>query len=127
MQKRKAEDLEKVIGLLQELVINEMVEFMVPLAYLACLLACFFGPNAKLIGNVRNGYWQYNPIVDLDHTVKYVLTFFFVDFGSLVVSSVLLWTVCRINLYRVYSGLQKEFGWTFMVKMATSLSAVSKC
>ena len=118
-------DTDKVSKVLQELIVNEMVEFMEPLAYLASLLVCYFGPNAELIGNVRNDYWQYSKIVDLDHTIKYVMMFFFVDFASLIVATILLWTFCRINLYRAYCAIQQEFGWTFIVNMAFCLTAVS--
>ena len=124
LKKKKPDDNDKIVSLIQELVINEMVEFMVPLAYLTSLLFCYFGPNAELIGNVRSVYWQYTPIEDLEHTIKYVLIFFFVDLGSLIVSAVVLWIFCKINIYRAYCEIQKEFGWTFMILLTKSLTNV---
>ena len=52
----------KQIELLQILVINEMVECMVPITYLLCFTVAYFGPNSDLIGNIRNNYWQYNAV-----------------------------------------------------------------
>ena len=124
LKKKKPDNNDKIVSLLQELVINEMVEFMVPLAYLTGLLFCYFGTNAELIGNIGSVYWQYKPIEDLGHTVKYVMMFFFVDLGSLIVSTVVLWKCCEINIFRAYSEIQKEFGWTFMIQSTTSLTIV---
>ena len=124
LKKKKPDDNDKIVSLFQELVINEMVEFMVPLAYLASLLFCYFGPNAELIGNVGSAYWHYTPIEDLEHTIKYVMMFFFVDLGSFIVSAVVLWKFCKINIYWAYGEIQKEFGWTFMIQLTTSLTVV---
>ena len=47
------------------LVLAETVELLFPLAYCSSLLIAFYGPNAKIIGNVGNIYWQYkckNPL-----------------------------------------------------------------
>ena len=86
LKMKRPDDTEKIFKLLQELIINEIVEFIAPLNYLICLLICYFGPTADLIGNIGNDYWQYIPIDDLSRTVKYVFAFFLVDFGSLIVS-----------------------------------------
>ena len=126
LKRKQPHEIEKITGLLQELVINEVVEFMVPLAYLASVLVCYFGPNAKLIGNIGSDYWQYEPIHDLNHTIEFVLIFFFVDLASLLMSTTILWTFCRINLYRVYSAIQKEFGWIFTIQLTSRLIAVRK-
>lgn len=122
---KRSDDTEKMVKLLQELIINEIVEFIAPLTYLVCLVICCFGPNADLIGNIGNDYWQYIPIDDLSRTVKFVFAFFLVDFGSLLVSTLFLWTLCRINLYRAYSAIQKEFGLTFTITTTSQLTAVS--
>ena len=67
------------IGLLQELVINEIIEFMVPPTYLATLLLAFYGPYAEMIGNVRNGYWRFTPIENINHTIEFVVMFFVIN------------------------------------------------
>ena len=35
---------------LQGLVMNEFLEFIIPLLFLVCFLAAYFGPNAEIIG-----------------------------------------------------------------------------
>ena len=68
--------IDQQISLIQELVVNELVEFMLPLAYLGCLLLGYYGPNSELIGGLKSGYWQYSPIEDIAHTIKIILIFF---------------------------------------------------
>ena len=126
LKRRRPKDVDAQIRLLQDLVVNEIVEFVVPLTYLICLLAGYFGPNSELLGNIGNGDWQYSPIEDINHTVRYVLMFFLVDLGSLLVSATLLWWLCRANLYEAFTLIQKEFGLAFTIQMAMNLSCVRK-
>ena len=84
LKRRKPTNTRKIIELLQELAIAEMVEFVVPLVYLICFCIAYFGPNAKLIGNVGNDYWQYVKIKDVDHTITNICLFFFIDLLSAV-------------------------------------------
>ena len=88
-------------------------------------IVAYHGPNAELIGNVRNGYWQYTKTEDVNHTIEYVFMFFLVDVCSLLVSAALLWCFCRINLYRAYSEIMKEFGSVITIQMGSALNGVS--
>ena len=123
---KKPEDTETITGLLQTLIVNEMVEFMIPLACVGCLFISYFGPNAELIGNIGNDYWQYSKMENLEHALKYALTFFLTDLGSLIASLALLWIFCHLNSFRAFIAIQKEFGFAFMVQMASLLNSVSK-
>ena len=124
LQQKSSEDVEEQIRLLQDLVISEMIEFVVPLAYLASFIAAYYGPNSALIGNIGCGYWQYSSVEDVEHVIKYVVAFFFADLISLVLSAVLLWSFCGINFYRAYVGIQREFGIAFVIQMITILNGV---
>ena len=124
-RRKRSIDIENQIELLQTLVINEMIEFVVPIVYVLCLLAAYYGPNAELIGNVRNSYWQYSAIEDISHTILYVSIFFMIDLGSLIVTSFLLWTSYRISVYKAYVEIQKEFGFLIWFTMAAAINAVS--
>ena len=117
---------EKQTALLQELTINEMVEFFAPLTYLLCFVLAYYSPNSHLIGNIGNAYWQYDKIKDFENAVENLFMFFAVDCISAVVCFLLLWATCRINLLRTWSCLQKEFGLIFAVNMAFSVNGVSR-
>ena len=46
------------IAAIQELVLSEHVEFVLPITYFICFLAGFYGPNAELIGNIKFAGWS---------------------------------------------------------------------
>ena len=112
----------KQIELIQELVISETVEVMVPVCYLLCFTMAYYGPNGELIGNILNSYWQYIAIEDVDYAIKSLCVFFFVDTLSLIICSKVLWDFCRISLFKAYVALQKEFGWAFNVLLAVYIN-----
>ena len=125
IKRRKPENTQKIIELLQELAIAEMVEFVVPLVYLICFCIAYFGPNAKLIGNVSNDYWQYVKVKDFGHTITNVCAFFIIDLLSGVSCSIVLFIFCKISLMRVFIALQREFGLIFLVSLVLLLTTVS--
>ena len=125
-RKKDATNIEKQVELLQDLMVNEIVEFVVPLSYLICFIIAYYGPNANLIGNVRSSQWQFVAVEDFEHTIGIIAIFFFVDLGSVLVSSLILWNFCQIKLWNVYIVVQKEFGWSFTATLITNLNGVRK-
>jgi hypothetical protein len=123
--RKKRPEQHGIIDLLQELVIVELVEFMVPLTYLLCFVAAYYGPNSELIGGMKNSYWQYKAIEDVDRAIKNISLFFFIDFLSGIVCCAIIWVSCRISLLKVYIALLKEFGTYFLVTFVYVLSTVS--
>ena len=51
--------LPKLKKSVQMLVLSESLEIVIPLSYLLCFLAAYYGPKADILGNIKNGYWQY--------------------------------------------------------------------
>ena len=51
--------LPKLKKSVQILVLSESLEIVIPLAYLLCFVIAYHGPNADILGNIKNGYWQY--------------------------------------------------------------------
>ena len=125
LRKRKPEDNGRAIALLQELMVAEMVECVVPLAYTLCFFTAYYGPNANLIGNIKNDYWQYVAVEDADQTIKNVSMFFFIDLLSGITCSLILWFSCRIKFIRIYIAIQKEFGLLFLLTLVYILVMVS--
>ena len=101
------------IDLLQDLVISELTETLAPLTYLACLMMAYYGPNGETIGNVRNSWFHFVAIKDFAYTIKFIIAFFVMDLGSLVISVGVLWKFCKINFYKAFAALQTEFGIAF--------------
>ena len=125
LRQKNSSDTETQINLLQDLVISEMIEFVVPLAYLTSFIGAYFGPNSIVIGNIGSSLWQYSAVENVGHVVQYVTAFFVIDLTSLILSSFLLWKFSKIDLHRAYIAIQEEFGLAFIVQMTAILTAVN--
>ena len=51
-----------------KLTLAELSEGLVPLAYAMCFSMAYYGPNANLIGNVKNGYWHFKAVKEANWT-----------------------------------------------------------
>lgn len=120
------ESNEKIVELIQELVINEWIEVTVPIGYLLCLLLGYYGPNKDLIGDIGNSFWQFKALDDIEVTIMRLLIFAAVDLISLFVTGIILWRFCRISLYKGYVNLSREFGLSFATCFSMHLTGVSK-
>ena len=121
---KKNRNTEKQIALTQELAINELVEIIVPVTYLLCFLAAYYGPNAKVIGNIGNDYWQYEIEDNIIRVVTTVFIYFVVDLLCSIFCVFILWKFCRISLLHVCASLCREFGLVFALNMALDFSCV---
>ena len=98
---------------IQNLVLNELIEVLVPLAYFITLLIAYYGPNASIIGTVRNTYWDYEEVDDVGKHVVVGMKMFFIDLTSVVFSGFLLYRCCKINLIQEYCKIIKQC-WTLI-------------
>ena len=98
---------------IRELVLNEKVEFVTPIAYLLCFLTAYFGPNAEILGTVKFGAWHYSIVDDVGKLMGNMAVLFIIDFLSGVISGILLMIFCKINIFTILLELQKEF-WLYM-------------
>ena len=110
---------------IQELVLNEHVEFMIPIAYAICFAMAYYGPNAEILGGIKNSYWQFEAVEDFITAFEGVAKFFLIDTVSVVITSVTLWMSCRINITKVYKHMMKEFWSIFTLQMAYMMTEVS--
>ena len=96
-----------------------------PIAYSICLWMAYFGPNAEIIGNVKNSYWQYSAIKNIDVTLVWIAIMFLVDFGSTVISIVLLRWFCKMNILTMYLQVQKQMWYILAIQQGYLVSEVS--
>ena len=125
LRKQTPQDIQKQTDLLQELARNELIEFVVPLAFLIALIFAYYGPNADLIGNICAEIWQYKAIEDINRIIKTMSIFFFIDFCSTVLSCIILWISCQINFLKVLMALVKEYQLVVCILLGSYLSLVS--
>ena len=85
---------------LSKLILIELMEVLVPFAYVITVLLAYYGPNAEILGNIRNDYWQYKSIDDIWKVVLVVLAMFIIDGSSAILVGCMLWKVCSIHFLR---------------------------
>ena len=125
LKKRRPGKVTSQIYTLQNLAICELVEFHATLSFILAFGVTYFGPNAHLFGNISNSYWTYVAIEDIWLTLGNMTLFFLVDFSSIIVSAIILWFSCKINLLKVFMALLEEFGIGFCLIIAFGLTVVS--
>ena len=102
-----------------------MLEVMVPLSYVVTVLIAYYGPNAEILGNIQNGYWQYESIDDIWKVVQAVLVMFTIDGCSAMIVGCMLWKVCSINFLREMGKLIGNCWPIIAVNIANYLNYVS--
>ena len=91
------------------LTLNETIEVLVPLSYAITFVLAYYGPNATILGNVRNSYWNYEEVKDIRKLLLTSFEMFSIDLISAIISGVLLWKFCNINLFREFCKIMKSY------------------
>ena len=55
---------------LDQLILTERVQIVVPLIFISTFLMAYYGPNAELIGNVKLTLWKYEAVTDVNELLK---------------------------------------------------------
>ena len=106
------------------LVLCEILEVLVPLVYLSTFLIAYYGPNANILGNIRNEYWHYHAIDDVGRLMATVLQMFFIDLSSIVIGGLFLWKFCGINLINRCCKTIESYWKIISVKVASETAKV---
>ena len=114
----------KKVGKLIALCSNEATEFVLPLAYACVVLISYYGPNAEIMGNIKNSSWQYAGITDINNTIFWLAAMFLVDCGSKMISFVLLKVFCDINIGTMYFKIFKHMGLLIPTQAAYAICEV---
>ena len=106
------------------MVLEEVLELAVPLVYCTSFLIAYFGPNATLLGNVFNDFWQFEKVHSLIDKLTNVSTFFFIDVVQGILLQLTLYHFCNLNLYEVYIQLLRQYGVLICLKICGYISLV---
>lgn len=91
------------------LVAVEMIEMLVPIAYVITFTIAFYGANAELIGGVKFGGWQHNEVEDLIRFSSDLMMMFGIDFTALIISGILLWRFASTNILKEGYDVMKMY------------------
>ena len=85
------------IELLTALMLNETLEFFTTVAYVLCTTVAYYGPNAGIIGNIQNNYWQFHIIDSFPDFITAMSYSLLIDISSGIITLIVLRYFCRIN------------------------------
>ena len=111
---------------LQELALNEKVVYIVPLTYCICFLMAYYGPNAGIIGNVKNTSWHFGMVEDISKPIFFMGVLFLIDLVSIMLWVVLLKVFTHLRFFDGYLQLQKDAWLIMAVQEAYALNEVTK-
>ena len=100
------------------LVLVELCEGLVPMAYALSFSMAYYGPNAELLGNVKSEYWQYEAVEDVSGTFLVMLCLFIMGIVCLALSSSILWIFSRVNLFEEFCSVMQKYWYILAMKLA---------
>ena len=114
----------KIKEMVTNLIINEGVEFLVPISYIVTFSMVYYGPNAKYFGNVQNDYWQYIKVDNLLGYLTAATKMAFLDLMNILIALVLLWKFCAKNLLQECRTIVQRYGLLFTVYVVLLMNKV---
>lgn len=105
----KEELNDKSIKTIKKLVLAEIVEGVVPLAYTIGFLMAYFGPNAYLTGNVLLDVWAYKPVDDINGLLRIQILFCGVDLLSVILNHFVLLKFANVNLIQAICKMIQDY------------------
>ena len=107
----KEQNLKKDI--MTELILNEFLEVVVPIAFMVTFSIAYHGPNKDILGGVGCTIWHYKRVDDLYAFLMPVVEMALIDAGSVVLAGVALWWFCRINICKEYCMVVRKY-WIYL-------------
>ena len=110
---------------LQALVIKETLELMLPISYCLILIISYFGPNAEIMGNIKNDYWQYQKIENISIPLTKIGLFLIADILRVTISTLILKINCKIDFLSEYARLMAVYWKPITTTIAAYIIGVS--
>jgi len=110
---------------LTELILNEVIEIIVPFAFICSFAIAYYGPNAGILGNIGNDYWTFRKVNDIRPLVKSALTMSLIDFLSALITMFALWKYCRINAIQQCCKVFKKYWQILAIHAAMNINKVN--
>ena len=79
---------------IQNLVLAETVEVTIPVMYTVCFMLAYFGPNAEVLGNIKNSYFHYTAVDDVWASFQMLCIIMASHLVLLIISTTLLRLTC---------------------------------
>ena len=119
---QEQKDLQKDV---QDLVLSETLEVLTPIAHSIAVIIAYVGPNAMVLGNIRNSYWTYEAMTALEPFLNEEFQMVVIDLGAGVISALFLWKFCKINIIQQCCNILKVYWAMISIHLAVNLAVVS--
>ena len=112
--------------MLSELTCDDTILVSVPVCYLATFISAYYGPNASILGNIGNSYWNFVEIDNVRDVISSTMLMAGIDFGILLTTWLTLWVFCKIDVLKEFCRLMKTC-WSWIgIRIALILFPVIK-
>ena len=95
------------------LALSELTEGMVPVVYAVGISIGYYGYNGTILGNIKNGYWEYQPIDNIGYLFQMMVLLFGVDVLSFLINYLILSTMTNVNLFSEFCRIMNKY-WQFI-------------
>ena len=102
----------------ENLLLSEIIEGLIPLSYAASFATAYYGPNATMIGNVRSNYFDFKEVDNIDYLFLTMVQMFAVDIVGMLVTAIVLWFYGKRNLLYEVCKVMKKYWIILAIKLA---------
>ena len=100
--------------MIDELVLTERIETVIPLTYMTLIAIAYYCPNAEILMGIKLSLWHNVAIADINQLFTTLSLLFGVDLLSFVLNGILLKVFCNVNILTALKRVQTKF-WVFMI------------
>ena len=116
---------ERKKSLITTLMLNETVDFFTTIAYASAISIAYHGPNAGIIGNIKNDYWQYHAIDSLPNVLTGLSYSMLIDVSCGAITLLTLWICCGINGLRFFKDNIGQYAHSIIFCITREINMVS--
>ena len=109
---------------LQCLSLKEFLELSIPAVYCASFVIAYYGPNANILGNVQNDYWQYEKVENVFEKLTFNAIFFIIDSLRASLFLIVLWRYCNLNMFKTHCDNISQYGMLILLYMTQFMNLV---
>ena len=111
--------------LLTSLMLIETADFLTTVAYGISIPVAYYGPNAGIIGNIQNNYWQYHVIESLPNYLTGIFYTLLIDVSCGVIMLSALRYFCGINGLLFFKDNIGQFALALLFCITREINLVS--
>ena len=112
-------------GMAQDMVVVGIVMILMTIAYVISLLMAYYGPNGSILGNIRNEYWSFKGIHNIEKLLAGIFKMFAIDLIGLITGGILLWKFSSIDFVKEACKAMKKYFPFISLTIAGAVTRVS--